>query len=294
MLPTLGVGVEAQLRQDRDALYPSLRAYNRWLLEDWGFGGDGRVFGTPLLSLADPSESVREIDRLLADGAKSVLVTAGPVDGKSPADPFFDPIWARLDEARLPVIFHIGATDFSRLYATPWGETPNPPSHRHSALQMYLGIGPRPVADTLAALIFHNLFGRFPHLRFVSIENGSSWVAPLLKQLDSIARMDNQDMWRFGKPAARPSEVFREHVFVTPYHEDDVVSLAGLLGADRVLAGSDFPHPEGLAEPATFVDCVATLPDTDVRRIMRDNGAALLGIAPSTEVQHRESGHLGQ
>ncbi len=278
MLPTLGVGVEPTLRRDREALYPSLRAYNRWLLEDWGFGGDGRIFGAPLLSFADPAAATRELDELLAEGARLVLVTAGPIEGKSPADPVFDPVWARLAEARLPVIYHVGATGLSRLYAAPWGETPDPPSHRHSAMQMYLAIGPRPVADTLAALIFHNLFGRFPALRLLSIENGSSWVAPLLKQLDGIARMDNQDMWRFGRPSAPPSELFRRHVYVTPYPEDDIAALVSLLGAERVLCGSDYPHPEGLAEPSELTRSLTSLTAPAVRRIMRDNTAELLGL----------------
>ena len=46
-----------------------------------------------------------------------------------------------------------------------------------------------------------------------------------------------------------PSEMIKQNVYVSPFFENDVVELAQLLGADRVLAGSDYPHPEGLAEP---------------------------------------------
>src|SRR5262249_40948222 len=53
MLPTFGIGVEYQLRRDPDALYASLASYNRWIEEAWGFGGDRRIFSTPLLSIAD-------------------------------------------------------------------------------------------------------------------------------------------------------------------------------------------------------------------------------------------------
>jgi predicted TIM-barrel fold metal-dependent hydrolase len=278
MLPTFGIGVEYQLRRDLEALYPSLTSYNRWIEEAWGFGRDGRIFSTPLLSLADVDKGIAELDRVLRAGARLVLLTPGPVGGRSPADPHFDPFWARLAEAKVPVVYHTGASDFARLYAAPWGETPDPPSHRHSALQMYLALGPRPVADTVAALILHNLFGRFPELQVLSIENGSSWVAPLLRQLDELSRMDNRDMWRFGRIGDKPSAIFRRHVFVAPFHEDDIPSLARLLGTGQVLGGSDFPHPEGLARPAEFAEGLESLGPSEVRAIMRDNTAAILGL----------------
>ena len=278
MLPTFGIGVEYQLRRDPDALYPSLTAYNRWIEDAWGFGEDRRVFSTPLLSLADVGKAVIELDRVLAAGARAVLVTAGPVGGRSPADPHFDPFWARLAEAKVPLVYHTGASDFARMYAAPWGETPDPPSHRHSALQLYLALGPRPVADSVAALILHNLFGRFPDLTVLSIENGSSWVMPLLRQLDELSRMDNRDMWRFGRLDDRPSAIFRRHVFVAPFHEDDIPALVRLIGAGHVLGGSDFPHPEGLARPKEFAEGLESLAPGDVRAIMRDNTAAILGL----------------
>jgi predicted TIM-barrel fold metal-dependent hydrolase len=279
MLPTFGIGVEYQLRRDPDVLYPSLASYNTWMEQDWGFGRDRRIFSTPLLSLADIDKAVIELDRVLRAGARSVLLTPGPVGGRSPADPHFDPFWARIAEAKVPIIYHTGASDFARMYAAPWGETPDPPSHRHSAMHLYLALGPRPVADTLAALILHNLFGRFPGVQVLSIENGSAWVAPLLRQLDGLSRMDNRDMWRFGRLGDKPSAIFRDHVSIAPFHEDDVPSLARLIGARRVLGGSDFPHPEGLANPKEFAEGLESLSPADVRAIMRDNTAAILGLS---------------
>ena len=75
----------------------------------------------------------------------------------------------------------------------------------------------------------------------------------------------------------RPSEIFCAHVSVAPYHEEDIAALADVIGDDRILFGSDFPHPEGLAEPAQFADLVATLGEPAVTRIMGGNLRALLG-----------------
>lgn len=276
MLPTTGVGVEPQLRQHPDVLYPSVRAFNRWLEEDWGYGADGRIYGAPLISLFDLDQALAEIERLLLRGARFVVLTAGPVAGRSPADPYFDPFWARCEEAGLNVVYHIGRTPFSEIYNPPWGLRPHPPSHRHSLMEYALSFTDRPIIDTLTALIADNCFGRFPRLRVLSVEYGSSWVAPLLTKLDHIARLYSKDMWRFGAPPAKPSDMFRQNIRIAPFYEDDVVGLVNLIGAERVLNGSDYPHPEGLAQPLEFVEELEGLPEVEVRKIMRENFAGLI------------------
>ncbi len=276
MLPTAGVGVEPQLREHPEVLYPSVRSFNRWLEEDWGYGDDGRIYGAPLLSLFDLSQALAELERLLRLGARFAVLTAGPIAGRSPADPHFDPFWARCEEAGLSIVYHIGRTPFSEMYNPPWGLRPHPPSHRHSLMEYALSFTERPVVDTVTALIADNLFGRFPRLRVLSVEYGSSWVAPLLHKLDHLARLYSKDMWRFGTPPLKPSDSFRQNVWVAPFFEDDVVALARLIGAGHVLNGSDYPHPEGLAQPLEFADELAGLDAADVRRIMRDNFAALV------------------
>lgn len=276
ILPTAGVGVEPQLRETPEVLYPSLRAFNRWLEDDWGYGKDGRIYGAALLSLFDQSEALRELERVLALGCRFVILTAGPVNGRSPGDPFFDPFWARAQEAGVNVVYHIGRTPFSEMYNVPWGLRAHPPSHRHSLMEYVLSFTERPIADTVTALIADNVFGRFPRLKILSIEYGSTWVAPLLNKLDHIARLYSKDMWRFGPPPAKPSEMFRQHVWVSPFFEDDCVGLAERIGAGHVLCGSDYPHPEGLLWPVEFAEEISSLGATATRAIMRENLAGLI------------------
>ena len=66
---------------------------------------------------------------------------------------------------------------------------------------------------------------------------------------------------------------------MSPFHEDDFVPLIELIGVDHVLFGSDYPHPEGLADPASYVDHLAGASATaTIRKIMGANLAALMGI----------------
>jgi len=91
--------------------------------------------------------------------------------------------------------------------------------------------------------------------------------------------MGRNGPWIGGRIREKPSAILRRHVFVSPYHEEDIVSLAREVGASQVVFGSDFPHPEGLAEPAQFAEEIEPLSDEETRMIMRDNGLRLVGRA---------------
>jgi predicted TIM-barrel fold metal-dependent hydrolase len=277
LFPTLAVCVEHFMKDDPDQLYANFHAFNLWLDEDWGFDHQGRIHAVPLLSLRDRDRAVAELEFVLGRGARAIALRPGPAFGRSPADPHFDPFWARVDESGVLVCFHIGESGYNEMFAPYWGEEANPSSHHQSAFQWTNLYGDRPIMDTFAALILHNLFGRFPNVRCLSVENGSLWVPYLLKVMNKMNGMGRNGPWIGGRITDRPSDIFREHVYVSPYHEEDVVALTEIIGDEHVLFGSDYPHPEGLAEPADFAETIAVLDADATRRIMRDNLRGLLG-----------------
>ena len=132
-------------------------------------------------------------------------------------------------------------------------------------------VSDRAIHDTMASLIIDGVFHRHPKLRVASIENGSDWVHLLVKRLRKQA---NQTPWVFDDD---PLETLRRHVWVTPYLEEDLGKLAELIGVERILFGSDWPHGEGLAEPLDFAKELEGFDDAAVRKIMRDNALELLG-----------------
>ena len=271
LFPTLGAVVEHELHDDPDVSFANLQAFNRWLEDDWGYSYQDRIFAVPLLSLLDLDRALIELERVLGLGARLVHLKAGPVYGRSPADPYFDPFWARVTEAGIPVVFHAGDAGYNELVTTNWGEPGRIPSRKMTPFQIFLAHN-RPIIDTLGALVLQNLFGRFPTLRVVSIEQGSEWVPGLLHDLDLAFR---------SRPELpeRPSDVFRRHVWISPFHEEDVLGLVETMGADHVVFGSDYPHPEGLAPPREFLEGLATLPAEDRHRIVCGNAADLLQLA---------------
>lgn len=278
LFPTQGVGIEHPLRHDVEATQGVLRAFNRWLDEDWGFAHQGRLFAVPMISLSDCDAAVAELEWALARGARMVHLRAAPVPGpagtRSPGDPEFDPFWARVNEAGIVVAIHAGDSGYQK-QAAAW--EPN----RSGGMEAFRGyalgqvmLEGRATYDCFAALIVHGVFARHPKVRVLSVENGSDWAAPLLSKLrKAFGQMPHV----FAEP---PIETFRRHVFISPYYEDDIRALADAIGSDNVVFGSDWPHAEGLPEPIDFVDDLEGFDDAETRKIMRDNAQALIEDSP--------------
>lgn len=285
MFPSSGLAFDAQMSDRPDAACGAATAFNRWIEEDWGFNYKGRIFAAPFLSLQSLEMAIAELERVLNLGARLVQVRLGAVNGKSPAHPDFDPFWARIEEAGLPVALHITTSGYEKMLAEYWGEDPHVDHSQRSGFQWYGAFATRPAMDTFAALIFHNLFGRFPNLRVLSVENGSRWVPTLLQEIDAAYRFiaGNPLTQSIGGPLTeRPSDVFKEHVWVAPFldrgHELPLGELIDVLGADHVLFGSDWPHGEGRVTPRAFDRELAGVADADLTKILRSNSTGLLRL----------------
>jgi predicted TIM-barrel fold metal-dependent hydrolase len=125
----------------------------------------------------------------------------------------------------------------------------------------------------MTAMTCHGLFARFPDLRILSVENGAEWVHPFLEHLEDTYKKMPQLF------QGDPVEQFKHNVYVSPFHEDDFARLADVLGTEHLCMGSDYPHPEGLAEPCTFVDHLpATMSEDDKTAIMGANLARIMRV----------------
>ena len=258
-----------------DPLYDNFRSFNRWIDEDWGFTYRDTIYAPALMSLRDLDRAVEELDRVLAAGAKFIYLAAGPAYGRSPGDPYFDPFWSRINEAKAVICYHISEFHYQQEVAPHWGWKIGPP-FQFSAWQWQNSYGERPITDTLSALIFDNLFGRFPDIRVVVSEFGASWAPHFVKHMDKSRGMARLGPWLGGPLTERPSAIFKRHVKVVPYPEDDTVALAQQLGGtESLVMGSDWPHAEGLREPADFFGRVEGLGDEKRRHFLRDNGMTL-------------------
>ncbi|HEX9506512.1 MAG TPA: amidohydrolase family protein [Acidimicrobiia bacterium] len=262
---------------DVEATYANVRAFNRFTAAEWGFAYKERIFIPAVISFLDVDLAVKELEQVIADGARTVLLPPGPINRQSPADPKFDPFWARAQEAGMNIAVHLNYTEYQQQSAM-WSE--NPDAHftqkpGFTAFQWFSYWGDRPMMELSAALIFHNLFTRFPNIRVCLSEQGSVWVNY------AVRKMDHGFM--LGRPAtfgerlpARPSDIFREHFVVAPFPEESVNRTLEVLSIDQLVFGSDFPHAEGLDDPSKYIATIAALSEEDQKKMMRDNMADFL------------------
>jgi predicted TIM-barrel fold metal-dependent hydrolase len=279
MFPTLGVLYEELLKHDPEAVALTFTAFNRWLDDDWGLNYRDRIYAAPYLSLCDVNWAIRELEWALDRDARVVVMRpAAPTTDsgqRPPGDRTFDPFWARVNEAGVTVVVHAGDSGYSSqgyardgFAATFAGEGAGRPSVKLLAIE-------RAAYDFLLSITFDGLFERFPNLRVASVENGSEFLPDLLRKLASTHRKMP------GVFPADPVETFRRNVWINPFWEDDPYEVVELMGDDRVIFGSDWPHIEGMPRPLDYVTELKELDDEPRRRVLRENALELSARRPA-------------
>jgi predicted TIM-barrel fold metal-dependent hydrolase len=272
LFPTLGMLYEELLKDDPEAVTILFTAFNRWLAEDWGFAYEDKIFAAPYFSLCDVDWAVQELEWALDQGARTIVMrpaaaftAAGPL---TPGDPAFDPFWARVNEAGITVVAHAGDSGYTANgyapdgFSAAFGSGAGRPSIKMLTME-------RAIYDFLASLVFDQLFQRFPNVRIASVENGSEFLPDLFHKLQSWGKKIP------GFFPEDPIEIFRRNVWINPFWEDDPYEIAELMGTDRVIFGSDWPHIEGMPEPLHYAKELQEF-DADAQRlILHDNTAAL-------------------
>jgi predicted TIM-barrel fold metal-dependent hydrolase len=278
LFPTLGVLYEELLVADPDAVCMTFRAFNRWMDEDWGFAYQNRIYAAPYISLADVSWAVEELEWALGRGARVIVMRPAAVHTatgpRSPGDEHFDPFWARVQESGITVVVHAGDSGYTTHgYAEDgFGASFGGGGWKASIKSFNIE---RAAYDFLITLSFDRLFERFPGLRVASVENGSEFLPDLFRKLRSMVyKMP-------GYFHDDPAESFREHVWINPFWEDDVAQTVELMGADRVIFGSDWPHIEGMPEPLDYLPELKAFDDDERRLILRDNARELTELKPT-------------
>jgi predicted TIM-barrel fold metal-dependent hydrolase len=275
MFPTLASLLEERMRDDPELIHVVVHALNQWLHEVWSFNYSGRIFTAPVISLPIVEKAIEELDWCVERGARVILVRPAPVPGlrgpRSFALPEFDPFWKRAVQHDVLVAMHSSDSGYAR-YAQDWegSRTEMLPFVPNAFRQ----VGEwRPVTDAVASWVCHGALFRFPGLKLAVIENGSAWLVPLLDQLADVYKKMPEAFPR------DPVDEIRSRLYISPFWEDNLAALADIIGVDRVLFGSDFPHPEGLARPVRYIDVLnerTSLAEADKAKIMGGNLAALI------------------
>jgi predicted TIM-barrel fold metal-dependent hydrolase len=279
MWPTLASLLEERLADDPVATAVVVHALNEWMLEHWTFNFEDRIFATPVINLSIVDEAIRELDFVVENGARAILIRPASVPDyngrrRSFALPEYDPFWSKAQEAGVLIGMHSSDDGYTR-HTNEWeGITDEMnPFKKISPFVALVGSEYRSIRDTVYSIIGHGLATRFPKLRFMPVENGSQFVPTALKQ---FAKIYDKQPEIFEED---PMVAFKRSIIIHPFFEEDVVGIVDLVGIDNVVFGSDFPHPEGMHDPTEFYDEIDELAEEDKAKLMGGNLNKLMGFA---------------
>jgi len=271
----------AEHGDDVDFAYGLAEAHNRAMADFCSV--DRRLLATGYVPLRDFARARAAAVQAIELGCKALLVASACPAGHSPSHVGLDPVWAVAQEARLPIVLHVGGG--GRLLDPDYfvnGLPPVPDFHggaENFRSVDYMAI-PNPPMQTLATMIFDGVFERFPELRCGVIEQGASWLPGWMRQLDSAADAFSRNEERLRKLSLRPSEYVRRQIRVTPYPAEETGWIIENSGPEVCLFSSDYPHVEGGRNPLRrFEATLVGISEPLRRRFYHDNFVDLMGSA---------------
>lgn len=272
-----------------------VRAFNDWMIDEWADSAPGRFIPMIIIPLWDPVLAADEIERTASKGAKAVAFSENPSPLGLPSihdkGRYWDPVFDAAASAGMPLCTHLGSS--SSLPKT----SPDTPMIATLAMQ------PVNLSLTCIDWLFSGIFSRFPTLKLCLSEGGIGWIPYVLERCDYV--MERQGYWA-GKAdfsgdlgrgdltisagegdldlSARPSEIFRDHIYGCFIDETHGPENIEAIGMDNVMIETDYPHtdsswPHSIEKATKHLE---HLNENDRYKILRGNAERVFNFIPTT------------
>ncbi len=216
-----------------DLMVALQRNYNDWMHAQ-SVASKGRLVGLAPLPVQRPEVAVTELERVIDLGFKGIVLPSNAPRGRRYSDPEYDPMWARAEEAGLPVAFHVACMSHVPDWMKAMSDRDPIVTYAGSSILIH---------DTLVELMVRGVCAKYPNLKFVLAEFNAGWVAHWLDKV--------QQGWgrEFAKDPSSTApvdvlDIWKRQFFATI--EDDTAALQtrDLIGEETLLWGSDYPHTD--------------------------------------------------
>jgi uncharacterized protein len=258
-------------------------AYNDWLTEFCAAKPE-RLIGVAQLSMEDPEVARGELERLARRGGLRHVNLLASRANPPIYDERWEPFWALAEEVNIPIGFHLavlvkktrldeddrGAANLVITVASRFAKEP-------PGIQLL---------EPITGLIFAGVLDRHPRLKIVMAEAGLVWVPGMIQGLDIWYQRTRDGRRLIGDgqitlPKMLPSEYFHRQIWISFVDDPLGVKMVGsVLDVDRVMFGSDYPHPASTWPYSQKVieEQMQDLSPTIRQKIICDNARALFGI----------------
>lgn len=255
--------------RDIDLLVALQKNYNDWL-HDLCAASNGRLYGLAALPVQNPEAAVAELDRIIKKGYRGAMVPSNAPKGTRYCDAEYDPLWAKAEDAGIPLSFHVGC--FSHI-----------PQHVKDAagrdmIAVYSGTHSL-IHETLVEFICRGVCTRYPNLQVVVAEFNAGWIAHWLDRVDQGWQRE------YGKDPSGPryqpvDEIWKRQFYATIEDDQPALRTRDMIGEDRIMWGSDYPHTDSTwpCSPQVLDEMFKDYPDNARQKITRDNVKQLYGL----------------
>jgi predicted TIM-barrel fold metal-dependent hydrolase len=265
------------------------RAYNEWIAEYCSYAPT-RLFAMGAVPLQDIDAAVAETRRVVTElGLQGVFIRNASYNEDVPfSHPHYDPFWSVCQELDIPVgihpATHTDVNNAARLFSlirrsADMAETNKvaDPVVGGTALSIAVG-APVDAIISLGRFLMGGVCERYPSLRLLVLESGGGWAASLLERMDDEVKANPQERrWL----SLLPSEYFQRQCWISFEPDDPTLPrLADMIGPDRILWASDFPHSDAIYPGAgkAIRDLVVGLPPDQQEQIIGANAVAAYNL----------------
>jgi predicted TIM-barrel fold metal-dependent hydrolase len=277
LYPTLLLGLQSIT--DVPFTVAQAQAYNNWA-SDHTQEGEGRLFAAGAVPAMHAPEHVQgvadEIRRVATlPGMVSVFMRPNPsVQWKPFNDPVYDPVWRAAADTGLPIALHPflspdlpGASQGLRI-----GDK--------GVLFSQALANPVDVMGSIMWITAGGICQRFPEAKFIFLEANGGWIVPWLERLDHHAK---KFQWEVPNLELSPSEYFRRQCWISFDPDESMLAFTAespLVGAERIIWASDYPHPDAKFPGVTeeLAEALEGLSPAQKQAITSESAMALYGI----------------
>jgi predicted TIM-barrel fold metal-dependent hydrolase len=134
--------------------------------------------------------------------------------------------------------------------------------------------------NTLTFLVAGGVLSRFPDLRVAFLETNGGWIVPWLERMDHTAK---EFPWDVPWLKEEPSAIFRRQCWISFDADESTLAFTAsspLVGADRIIWATDYPHPDAKIPGCTaeLAQAISPLPLDQQRLIAGGNARTLYGL----------------
>ena len=260
--------------EDKEALKASAEVYNDWLIEFCSYDPK-RLVGVGMVPTADVDWAIGELERTAKAGFKGMVINLIPPEGCPPyRSSVYDPLWARAEEMGIPVMLH-----------SVTGRVPDPLHFHEEELKQEAPGYIVAVFDEIRGVlindfIFGTILDRFPKMKLLAVEFEVSWLPHIMWRVEQIQTDFGPRLNLPKLKLPKASDYFTERMWHGVISDPYAKQTIPLIGADRIMWGSDYPHNIAIGLEAQKVLSTAfdTLPFADQEKIVWQTATEIYGL----------------